>query len=234
VVFAGLSAGLVSHATEPLLLDGETIRYAIKQGPLKVGEATLSYEGETDLKGQKAVLITFTSKGPAFFDNEKIYVDPVTFRPIKVFRDLKIFGGREKITEDYTASGKIRITKDVDGKITETLLEKEGPVDNIYGFIYRYRLQSDPDLKAKFDVRLPTVDLVMRVASQAKFKAGGKTYDAVQMKSVPDNYTIWIGKGAQRLPLRIGGAIGIANTVMILIGVEYLPAIDYSGAAGGR
>ncbi len=220
VLSVALSVGTPSYAVEPAFKAGETIRYVIKQGFFKVGEATLRFDGEQDMDGRKATLISFSSKGPAFFDNEKIYVDPVTFRPLKVLRDLKIFGGHEKITEDYSVAGKVRIIKDDDGKVTETVLPKDGPVDNIYGFIYRYRLEGKFTASERFDVRLPTVDVTIRIVGENDFNASGKTYRVVLMKSIPEKYSIWMDKSSQRLPLRIGGAIGIGNTTMTMIAVE--------------
>jgi hypothetical protein len=220
VVCSLLCEATLSCAAEPAFKAGETIRYTIKQGPFKVGDATLRFDGEQDLDGHKAIRITFESKGPAFFDNEQIYVDPVTYRPVKVFRDLKIFGGHEKITEDYTTVGGIRITKDADGKVSETLLQKKEPVDNIYGFIYRYRLGGQFAASERIDVRLPTIDVVFRIINETSFNAAGKTYRAALMKSVPEKYSIWMDKGDKRLPLRIGGAVGIGNTMMTMVGVE--------------
>ena len=219
-LFLVLAVVPAAQSAEPAFKPGETIRYEIKQGLFKVGDATLRFDGEQDIDGYKVVLITFESKGPAFFDNEKIYVDPVTFRPVKVLRDLKIFGGPEKITEDYTTSGTIRITKDAAGKVTETVLKKDGFIDNIYGFIYRYRLEEKFTASEKFDVRLPTIDIVIRIVHETSFNAAGKTYRAVLMKSVPEKYSIWMDKSSKRFPLRIGGAIGIGNTMMIMVGVD--------------
>jgi hypothetical protein len=207
-------------AAEAPYKPGEVIRYNIKQGPIKMGEASLTFVGEKDMDGRKAVLILFSSKGTAFFDNEEIYVDPLTLRPLKVLRDPKIFGGHERITETYSPDGKIVISKDADGKKTETVLTRNGPIDNIYGFIYRYRSEGDFSPKQMFKVGLPTVDLTMTVVDDGNFNAAGKTYRSAIIRSVPSKYTIWMDKGEKRLPLRIAGAVGIGNTVMTMVSVE--------------
>jgi hypothetical protein len=215
-----VTAASASFAAEPPYRPGEIIRYHIKQFGVKIGEASLTFEGEKVLDGRKIDLIVFASRGTAFFDNEEIYVDPGTFRPVKVSRDLKIFGGHEHIVEDYAPDGTVKITKNADGKVTGTVLRKNGPVDNIYGFIYRYRSETDLSAKKAFAVRLPTVDVVLTITDEGNFNAGGKSYRAVVVKSVPSKYTIWVDKSAKHLPLRISGAIGIANTVMTMVSVE--------------
>jgi hypothetical protein len=200
---------------------GETIRYAIKQSGIKVGEASLVFKGAADPGGSNAVLIIFTSQGFNFFDEERIFLDPETFLPRMVVRNLNIFGRREKITEEYDpATGGIRITKTAQGKTTVNTLAKKGSVDNIYGFIYRYRMQGEFNKGEKFQMRLPTLDVTMENAGDMSFNAAGKTYAAALMRSIPAKYSVWMDKGDQRLPLRIAGAVGIANTVMTMTGYE--------------
>ncbi len=200
---------------------GETIRYAIKQSGVKVGEASLVFQGPADAGGKKSVLIVFTSKGFNFLDEERIFLDPDTFLPRMVVRNLNIFGRQENITEEYDpAAGGIRITKTAQGKTTVDVLAKPGVIDNIYGFIYRYRRQGEFNKGETFAMRLPTLDVTMQDVGDMSFNAAGKTYTAALMRSVPAKYSVWMDKSDQRLPLRIAGAVGIANTVMIMTGYE--------------
>ncbi|MEI8011595.1 MAG: hypothetical protein WCI27_03805 [Candidatus Omnitrophota bacterium] len=200
---------------------GETIRYAIKQAAVKVGEASLVFKGEQEVDGKKLALVIFTSRGFNFFDEERIFLDPDTYLPRTVVRDLNIFGSREKITEEYEAGGKgIKVTKISDGKTTVKTIAKNGDVDNIYGFIYRYRRQGEFRKDEKFDLRLPTLDVTMQDVGDVSFNAAGKTYLSALLRSVPAKYSVWIDKSDLRLPLRIAGAVGIANTVMTMIGYE--------------
>lgn len=208
-------------AADPAFKAGETIRYNVKQGFVKMGSATLEFTGEADLDGKKAVLIVFTAKGIGFFDEEKIYVDPVSFKPFRVLRTLDIPGEKSKIREDYFSDQDlIQVTKEQAGKTTVQKIAKKGAVDNIYGFIYRYRLTADPKSAAAFDVILPTVDVKIKKVKEVEFEVGPKVYRAALMRSVPEKYSIWFDMGEKRLPLRIAGAIGMANTVMTMVGVE--------------
>lgn len=200
---------------------GETIRYVIKQMGVKVGEAELIFQGEKLLDGKEVYLIVFNSNGIKFYDHELIYVDRENFRPIKVVRDLKIFGGIEKIVEEYQPTGEALITKTVADKVTKQTVFRGGAVDNIYGFIYRFRMGDEASQQQSFDIKLPTVDIKMSVGQKVSFVAAGKKYQASVLTSVPSKYTLWIDQGEQRIPLRIAGSVGIANTVMTMI--EYKP-----------
>ncbi len=196
---------------------GETIRYVIKQFGVKIGEAELIFKGEEVLDGREVFLIVFNSKGIKFYDYELIYVDKENFRPIKVIRDLKIFGGVEKIVEYYKPNGEALIVKTVGDKTTQETVFRGGAVDNIYGFIYRYRMSSTFDDEQTFDVKLPTVDIKMSLGGKTSFVAAGKKYQSVVLTSVPSKYTLWIDQSEKRIPLRIAGSMGIANTVMTMI-----------------
>ncbi|HAL91651.1 MAG TPA: hypothetical protein DCM68_01340 [Verrucomicrobia bacterium] len=201
---------------------GEVIHYAIKKVGIKVGEATLEFKGETKRDGKKYTLIVFTAKGFNFFDEERIFVDGKTFRPKFVDRDLNIFGKKAKVTEEYDqAAGTVTITKVAKGGTTVQVLEKTGPIDNIYGIIYRYRIHGGFDREERFEVALPALDITMAGVKNMKFKAAGKTYQSLLLRSVPSQYSIWMDRGPAHLPLRIAGAVGLANTVMTM--VEYTP-----------
>ncbi len=196
---------------------GETIRYSIKQFGVKAGEAVLRFDGEKEIDGKKVYLIVFKSTAPKFFDEEQIFIDTVSFRPVRVIRDIDIWGKKEKITEDYTPDGKAKVVKVAEGKTTEQLLDRKGPVDNIYGFIYRYRAEGKFSSNEKFDIRLPTLDITMTIGEAVSFNAVGKKYNAAVLRSVPSKYTIWMDTTKQRIPLRISGSVGVATTVMTLI-----------------
>ncbi len=213
----GLACSTAMAQTVPFK-KGEVIRYSVKQAGIKAGEATLTFEGETYRDGKKYTLIVFSAKGFNFFDEERIFIDDTTFLPQLVIRDLNIFGNKEKIMEEYNnAAGLITVTKDADGHVSVQTIKKEGQVDNIYGFIYRYRASGRAAQDAKFALRLPTLDVTIAPVAGMKFNAMGQVFDAELMRSVPSKYSIWMDTSDKRLPLRIAGAIGIANTVMTII-----------------
>lgn len=196
---------------------GEEIHYKIMQMGLKAGDATLKFVGPAEIHNVDTVLIEFTADGFNFYDQEKIYVDPNTFKPLAVERDLNIFGKKEKIMETYfPQDNKIVITKTVGNKVTEQVLEKKGEVDNIYGFIYRYRQEGNFQIKDTVEVNLPTKDIKIAVMKKIKIDAAGKSFDSYYLESKPAQYKLWFDASDKKLPLRISGAIGLANTVMIM------------------
>jgi len=229
-VMTGLLLLPAARAEQPAFLSGEKIYYSVKQLGIKAGDAVLEFRGDDYIDGQKYTLVIFTAKGFNFYDEERIYLDPVSLTPVKVLRDLNIFGNKENIMEEYaTANGAVRVTKTAAGKTTvadimpPVYAAKASPgrqVDNIYGFLYRARLGQQIRVGSAFDLHLPTLDLTLSGLKRVDFNAAGKQYKAVMVQSVPAKYTIWFDEGPKKLPLRIAGALGMANTVMVMTGYE--------------
>ncbi|MBI4309755.1 MAG: hypothetical protein HY591_05440 [Candidatus Omnitrophica bacterium] len=211
---------LIVFSLLPLAARAETITYDIKKWGMKVGQAALTFGGEVDFEGRHLALIVFKADGFNFYDEEKIYTEPGTFRPVVVLRDfdLNVFG-KGKIREEYlTGEGKIKVIKESGGKKEEQVLQKQGPVDNIYGFIQRYRKEGSFKIGDVLDLHLPTKDLKIKMMRQLKLTISGKIFDAFYMHSIPAQYQIWFDAGPGKLPLKISGAIGLANTVMVMTG----------------
>ncbi len=206
-------------ADQPVLpfKKGEVISFAIKKLGVKAGDATLTFEGLVDVKGKPAYLIIFKADGFNFYDEEKIYVDTQTFAPVLVLRDLNIFGSKEKITEEYfPEEGRILITKTASEKTTQEEIKKGGQIDNIYGVIYRYRAFGSFKVNDGVQLRLPTRDVALKIEKSLRMKVGGQEYDAFYMSSIPSKYQIWFDASRQKIPLRITGAVGMANTTMFM------------------
>jgi hypothetical protein len=194
------------------IANAETMHYRIMQMGIKIGEAYLIWVGPVVYRGKDALLVRFKADGFNFLDEEQIYLDPATLKPLFVERNLNIFGSREKILEE----GEIRITKQ-NGEASEVqVLKKVGSIDNIYGFIFRYRKSGSFAVGDVIDVNLPTKDLKIQLVKQVSIAAGGQTYNSFYMQSKPAKYKIWFSTDAKRLPLRISGAVGIANTMMVM------------------
>ena len=209
IVFAGES--------QLIFKKGEVITFKIEQMKVKAGEAKLSFEGLQEVDGQSLYLIIFKSHGFNFYDEEKIYVDPQNFRPVKVLRDVNIWGKKEKIMEEYLSKEKkIKITKRVGKKVTIDELPAKDNIENIYGFIYRYRQSGSFKIGDAMDIHLPTKDIKIKLDKKTTLNAAGKEFEAYYLNSEPSKYKIWLSSGAQHIPLKIAGSIGLANTVMVM------------------
>ena len=199
----------------------ETIYYSIRQMGFD-GQATLTMVGPKDYKDHKTVLIVFKANGTNFSDEEDIYVDPSTYKPLFVERNfnLNIFGHGKNLEEYVPSKGEILITKTQGDHVTRQVIKKEGSIDNIYGFIYRYRKEGSFKTGDILNMTLPTRDLKIQLVDRVKLRIGRKSYESYYMQSKPNRYKIWFDSSDKKLPLRITGTIGFINSVMTMTSYE--------------
>lgn len=194
----------------------EKITYDIKKLKMTVGEATLVFNGTADVDGQQTFWITFTAKGFQFFDQEEIYLDPKSFFPLMIKRDLDVFGKEEKIIELYDAQkGLVRIVKTAKDGTSEQVIKNGKRFDNIYGFIYRYRQAGPAGDDEEFHLHLPTRDVKFRLAEKKGFSSGGRTFDACYLRGTPGKINVWFDTSLKNIPLKIDGALGFGNASMV-------------------
>ncbi len=200
---------------------GETIHYKIKKFGIKTGEAKLIFKGRTRINYRDAYLIVFRAEAMNFIDEESIYLDPETFYPIMVKRVINLWGKKEKISEEYFHDkGFIKIVKESNGETTDMSIRKEGPFDNIYGFIYRYRLKGKFEADEELKINLPTKNLEINFIEETQVKAVYQKTPAYYLESNPKQFRIWFDKSDDRVPLRIDGAIGFGSTSMVMVEYE--------------
>ncbi|MCA9406729.1 MAG: hypothetical protein KC684_09335, partial [Candidatus Omnitrophica bacterium] len=174
VVFM-LSQGVVSAEQQSPFTKGETITYDIKKLGVTVGKMVLTYKGFVVLDDRELELVIFEASALNFDDTEQIYLDPETFRPVVVKREVNLWGKKELIEERYARdSGKVTVIKRVDGTETTQIIEKAAPLDNIYGFLYFYRKKGDFRVGENMDLCLPTKDIQIKLLRKEFVKARKK------------------------------------------------------------
>jgi len=204
-----------------LVYSDEIIKYNIIKFGMKVGSATLEFHEKEKLDDKEVCLILFTATALNFFDEERIFIDPKTFYPIQIKRDLNIWGNKEKIIETYLKSGKISIVKeDCKGNISKQIIDKGTMTDNIYGVIYRYREQGAFEIGEEFKVNLPTKDINIKLIQEITISIGGKRYQSYYLTSKPKQYFLWFDTSKDKIPLRIDGAVGLKKTSMRMISYQ--------------
>ena len=220
-----------AQAASNALSIGEKLTYKISKFKIKVAEATLTYQGPVTVEGREMLLVDFTAKGLKFLDEEKIYLDPQTYYPVMIKRDLNIFGSKEQIVEYYDqVKGIVKIVKTVKGETTEEIIEKSGNLENIYGYIYRQRSQGQFSEGEEYDLSMPTRDVTIVYAKETKLSAAGEKYNAHYYRSNPKKFKLFFDQSEQKIPLRIDGAMGFGSMSMLLTGIEQ-GSIDQLSAA---
>jgi len=215
-----LTASTMVFAGEYDSYTGEKITYQIKSLAVSAGSATIEFKGLTEIDGRQVYLILFKATSLNFLDIEQIYADPATLYPVKVVRDLDIWGSKEKITESYDQTDfSVKITKIVNdnSEPEEMTIKKDGKIDNLYCFIYRFRKAGRIKKGDILKMNLPTKDVNVLVAKKTRMSTAGKTFDSYYLHTEPQEYAIWFSADSDRFALRIdkGGMIGGTSMRMV-------------------
>ncbi|HLF18033.1 MAG TPA: DUF3108 domain-containing protein [Candidatus Omnitrophota bacterium] len=216
ISFLALIVLLSSSSFAAVFVPGETITYQIKKANLTVGKVIVRYHGITPLEGRDYILVTVDTAALRMRDTEKIYLDPQSFYPAIIERDIDMWGKKESITERYREDGYVRIIKVAKGKREAFEIKKPQRLDNIYAFIYRYRVSGQFKPGEKLEMTLPTKDVMIGFAGREKIEAVGQEHETYYLEGNDKDYQIWFDTTERRIPLRIKGSVGFGKTSLVM------------------
>lgn len=199
---------------------GEKLHYGIYSAGIKVGKATITYLGEKEIDGRLVSCITIEAKAPGFYDLEKIYGNIENSTPIRIEREIKLFGKDIHIIEEYNQmNNEVLITR-VSKKTETKRIKSQEKINNIILLLYQLRYKKDYKIGDKLQFNLPTKSLEMLVDRETQIKVPKGRYKAIFIRSIPSRFKVWFQKDKDSIPLRIQGAIGFGNTYLALISVD--------------
>ncbi|MBM3248739.1 MAG: DUF3108 domain-containing protein [Candidatus Omnitrophica bacterium] len=205
--------------------DGEALVFRIDMGFFPVGKARLTFEGKTKLKGQEVYLIKFSTNTANFKDTETIYAELDTFLPLRVERNINLWGVASKIVEEYDQKEKyVKITKTELGKTSEQTIKSDSEIHNVICMIYHYRLAGNIELGKKVAINLPLKKITIEAKEIRKVKLPKGKFEAFILESVPAGYDLWFDIGPKKMPLKITGAITFGNAALVLSDFNYSPS----------
>ena len=206
---------------EYTFLVGERLKYNIYSLGIKVGEAIISYQGRKDLDGKILDYVTIESNAPGFKDLEKIYGNIKNFSPVRVEREIKLFGEDINIIEDYNEiENEVTITRRAK-KTTVDKIKSADTISNVILLLYHFRNKNELyEIGDEIEFNLPTQKLKMLVDKKTQIKVPFGRFEAIFVRSKPSRFKVWFRDDEDRLPLRIQGAIGFGNTYLSLAEIE--------------
>jgi len=193
---------------------GEEISYDVKFGSLRMGEAHFTNCPPERYEGKEVSVLRVVTKLAQFTDQEKIYADTDTWLPIRVDRDIKAWLNKERITEEYDQNAfSLRITKYKGSKKEETVIQKDGPIQN--SILLPYAIRHIPSLEEgwSFTAIFPTRTLVISLANVEDITVPAGTFTAYHFTSEPRQCEIWISRDARKIPLKITGTGAFGYTL---------------------
>jgi hypothetical protein len=207
----------IHAADRPKVSDlfGERMVYDIKEFGIKIGEASLAFEGIVDHDGRKALLIHSYWKVFGVTNDERVYVDPQTLHTLNVTKDRVKFFCRININEEYApAEGKVTIDRDSCGADSQKVIERNVPVDNIYAAIYRLRMRYALKDQRPFQVHLFDRDVNLKFRGSKMLKIFRRKYQTDHFDG--ERFAIWLDQSAERVPLRFDSDMEGHRVMMIM------------------
>ena len=184
------------------------ITYKITYNGIPSGYIIWRYSGKQKVKGRDADVISLEAdtkilKLLNLTTQEKVFLDSLTFLPIKAERDLVFFGKKEIIEEIYDQDkGSVVITK-TDSKTSKQILLQDKPIHNILELLYFFP-EDVPLVKGKWmNFNLPAQKVRIKMIGEKVLKInGGKENTYLLIGRGAKRFTLWLDKKT-RLPLRL-------------------------------
>ena len=166
------------------------------------------YLGSEILDGKEAEVLRTSSDTKILSllnltSSEKVFLDSENYLPLKVERDVTMFGKQEIIEEIYDQeNGQVIIKRTGEQKKTETYTQDK-PIHNILALLYFF-----PDNisfeKGKWNYfNLPTNKIKIKMVKERKLKVGKKEVDTYFLLGRgAKRFSLWLDKKTM-FPLRI-------------------------------
>ncbi len=201
ILFLNLAINLYGEAeNRERFTNLEKIKYNISFNGISSGYITWEYLGKESIEGNEVDVLSVESdtnilKFLDLVSSEKIYLDSKTHLPIRVERNIKLFGDQEIIEENYDQTkGQVIITRKK-GKdlLEEEIYKQDIPIHNILDLLYFFPQEIDlGKQKGKWMAfNLPNQKVQIRFDGMRKIKVAGSNQQAYFL----------VGKGARRFNL---------------------------------
>ncbi len=192
--------------------ESRSIRYNITFNGIPSGYIDWRYLGKDLIDGREVLAISIESSTDILrllnlVSREEIYLDAHTNLPVKVKRDVELFGKKEVIEEIYDQKkGKVTIVRKKDKEeVVEEVYEQDVPIHNILELLYFF--PKEISLKEKkgewMEFNLPNQKVQIRFNSKRELDVDGQRKEAYFLEGKgARRFNLWLCQ-ENRLPLRL-------------------------------
>jgi len=186
-----------------------TLYYKVYFNAIDSGYIKWDYLGREQVNGTAVDVLAIDSNTNilAVLDlnsKEKIFLDAKTHLPLRVERNLVVFGGKEVIAEEYDQqTGQVKITKTAKGKTSEQIIKQDVPIHNILDIVYFFPAGQDLSPGKVFSYNLPTQKSQVTVHPDRQIKIGKDKVTAYFVTGRgARKFNLWLDK-RNLTPLRV-------------------------------
>lgn len=186
----------------------EKLTYKVYHNGVFSGYIYWSYKGKDKVGKNEADVLHVSSdtKMLGLLDltsDEDVYLDSKTHLPLKVKRDILMFGKKELIEETYDqVKGFVKISRTGD-KAGEEILYQDSPIHNILALLYFFPQGIKLEKGQWMDFNLPTQTIKIKFVKERVLKtAKDKQNTYFLLGRGGKRFSLWLDK-TTRLPLRL-------------------------------
>lgn len=201
----------------------EKLVYEVSFNGIPSGYIEWKYLGKEDVEGKPADVLSVNS-GTKIIEvlnltsREKVFLDSKTHLPLKVERDITLFGKKEFIEEFYNQTeGYVKIVRS-NSQSKEELFYQDKPIHNILALLYFFPKDIDLEKDKWMHFNLPTQKIKIKMVSQRVLSVDKKeknTYFLIGRGA--KRFNLWLDK-EERLPLRLEFVSPLGKIIILLLG----------------
>jgi hypothetical protein len=189
-------------------LDEDKLTYKVYFNKVYVGKIIWQYLGKDKINDKEVEVIYVDSNTRILYflnlkSKEKVFLDTATHLPLRVEREVILFGKKETIQEVYLQDkGIVKIMK-INSKSKEKIIHQDTPIHNILALLYFFPKDIELKIGKILKFNLPTQKLKIRVISLRKIntREGKKTVYFLLGRGAR-KFRLYLDKRT-RLPLRL-------------------------------
>ncbi len=184
------------------------LTYKVYYNGMFSGYIYWSYQGKEKIGKREADVLRVSSDTKIFklldlTSDEEVYLDSETHLPLKVERNILMFGKKELIEEIYNQEkGYVQIVRKGD-VVKEEILRQQTPIHNILALLYFFPESIKLEKDKWMIFNLPTQKIKIKFIEERMLKVGkDKQNTYFLLGRGAKRFSLWMDK-TTRLPLRI-------------------------------
>ncbi len=188
--------------------NSQKLTYQVFYNGIPSGYIYWSYRGLGKI-GTKTVEVLRVSSDAGIFNlldltsDEEVFLEAATYLPLKVKRDIVLFGKTEQIEEIYNQDkGYVQIIRQGNEQ-KEEIIRQDKPIHNILALLYFFPQDFKLEKDKWITFNLPTQKIKIKFVKERPLKTGGGEISTYFLLGRGDKwFNLWLDKFT-RLPLRL-------------------------------
>ncbi|MBN3040709.1 MAG: hypothetical protein JW867_06240 [Candidatus Omnitrophica bacterium] len=208
-----------AKSIEERLQGKKKISYSVSFNGMSSGDIEWEYLGKEKIDGKEVEVLSVNSDTTILnlFDltsKEKVYLDPSTYLPYKVERDLKVFGKDEVVQEYYNQEkGYVKLVRN-DGQEKVDILKQDKPIHNILALLYFFPDNIAFESGKWLDFNLPTQKIKIKMVKERFLNVDSQKKETYFLLGRgAKHFSLWLDK-KNSLPLRLEFVFPVGKVVI--------------------